>query len=91
MGDEEMKNTSLSIILISVFMSVFLSTSPVFAQTADVAIASGTTWLISAQYGHGIWAFDTPPDPLQTEFTADDYTKTYVRDTLYSLLFEKAV
>lgn len=53
-----------------------------FAQTPADAINSGTQWLLSARYGMGIWAFSSPPDPLQEEFTADDFTPTYVRDTL---------
>jgi subtilase family serine protease len=52
------------------------------AQTAAEAVSSGTGWLLNARYGFGTWAFNAPPDPLQTEFTADDYRKTYIRDTL---------
>ena len=52
------------------------------AQSTTDTLNSGTTWLLSARYDMGMWVFKTAPDPLQTEFTADDFTPTYVRDTL---------
>lgn len=61
---------------------VFSYSENSFAQTPAEAINSGTQWLLSARYGMGIWAFKAPPDPLQEEFTADDFTPTYIRDTI---------
>jgi len=52
------------------------------AQSPSDAIGTGTTWLLSARYGTGIWAFDSQPDQLVGEFTADELRKTYIRDTL---------
>ena len=71
---------------VALFGIVFLwaGGGAVRAQVAD-PVGAGTSWLLSARYGTGLWAFDGPPDPLQTEFTADDYTRTYVRDTLEAL------
>ncbi|MBI5044259.1 MAG: terpene cyclase/mutase family protein [Nitrospirae bacterium] len=61
---------------------VFSYSKDSFAQTPSEAINSGTQWFLSARYGMGIWAFKAPPDPLQEEFTADDFTPTYIRDTI---------
>lgn len=65
---------------------VFLNPAELAAQAASNATMSGTTWLVSAQYGKGVWAFTAPPNPLQTEFTADDFASTYVRDTLQAVI-----
>jgi len=60
-----------------------VSPLPLIAQTTTVgAIANGTSWLLNARYSTGIWAFDTQPDQLDGEFTADELRKTYVRDTI---------
>src|SRR4030042_4425079 len=75
---------SLKIISFILITTVTLGslTADVSAQTPTDAISSGTSWLLASRYDMGIWAFDAPPDPLQTEFTADDFKKTYIRDTL---------
>jgi hypothetical protein len=62
------------------FAAILPSNLP--AQTPSDATGIGITWLLSARYGTGIWAFDSQPDQLVGEFTADELRKTYIRDTL---------
>ena len=64
----------LSFVGLIVLLPTYIS-----AQTTDAAVTSGTDWLLFARHGQGLWALNGPPDPLQTEFTADDYTDTYIR------------
>jgi hypothetical protein len=54
-------------------------------QDIPNSVNIGSSWLLDARYGQGVWALSNQPDPLQTEFTSDDYTKTYIRDTLEAI------
>src|SRR3989338_1180892 len=77
-----MRNLYKYISLLLTMCWLIMLPSVLSAQSTTDTLNSGTTWLLSARYDMGMWVFKTAPDPLQTEFTADDFTPTYVRDTL---------
>jgi hypothetical protein len=83
----------LSRAILCLLMMAGLTLLPVklLAQTTSDSIGLGTTWLLSARYDMGMWIFATPPNPLQEEFTVDDFTPTYVRDTLEAVEALQAV
>jgi len=71
--------------VLTIILLLFLPFA-VSAQMISESISTGTAWLLNVRYNHNIWAFTAPPDPEQTEFTVEDYTRTYLRDTFASTL-----